>query len=113
MRATNWTDRTDFQTAARRAGGRRAYNNWRHLLSNVRLGAVVNELKGIGFGRGYQAEIARRLGVHRSTINRDFKKLDLVQRGYRWEEVDLISKGWHRRDWLNSPIEFEEQDPLD
>lgn len=98
MWATNWTDRTDSQTAARRAGGRRSYNRWRHTCSIVRLGAVVKELKKIGFVRGFQSEIARRLGVHRSTISRDFKKFAMVQRGYLWTEIDVVSKFWHHSD---------------
>ena len=96
MRATNWTAQTDSQTAARRAGGRRRYNAWRRLLAHARLGAVVKELNEVGFSRGYQSEIARRLGVHRSTVHRDFKKFALAERGYYWEEIELVSQTWHR-----------------
>lgn len=95
MRATNWTNRTDSQTAARRAGGRRRYNRWRNLCSHARLGAVVKELNEVGFLRGNQAEIARRLGVHRSTVHRDLKKLEMGLRGYTVEEIDFVSRFWH------------------
>ena len=48
-----------------------------------------------GFLRGNQAEIARRLGVHRSTIHRDLKKIEMGLRGYSVEEIDMVSKSWH------------------
>jgi hypothetical protein len=103
MRATNWLDWTDDRTAARRSGGRRAYNKWRATLASLRFNSVVEawiklikERGRFAFHRGYQSEIARRLGLHRSIVSRDLKKLRMMERGYSWEEVKLISKIWHR-----------------
>jgi len=99
MRATNWTTQTDLQTASRRAGGRRAYNRRRTCAALFRLRQVLNELKETGFARGYKSEIARRLGLHRSTINRDFKRLTLLEKGCSFENIKIISQTWHRRTW--------------
>lgn len=95
MWATNWTQQTDNQSAARRAGGRRGYNSRRQFQANIRVLSVMAELKKVGFGRGNQSEIARRLGVSRSVISRDFKKFALYERGYTWPEIEMLSKFWH------------------
>ena len=39
---------------------------------------IAQLLRSGGFGRGSASEIARRLGVHRSTICRDMQVLDLM-----------------------------------
>ena len=55
----------------RRAGGRRAYNAQRKFVAAFRLRDVARLLHdGL-----HQAEIARRLGVHPSTVCRDVAKL--------------------------------------
>ena len=61
----------------RRAGGRRHYNSVRQFLANYRLTKVVELLRQTGFDRGYQTIIANTLGVHRSTICRDLRRLHL------------------------------------
>jgi hypothetical protein len=63
--------------AARRAGGRRRYNALRALRAELRRREVhrlVVELGGLGVW-GLQSRIASALGVHRSTVHRDFWKL--------------------------------------
>lgn len=55
----------------RRAGGRRAYNAQRQFAAAFRLREVASLLRD----GHHQAEIARRLGVHPSTVCRDVKKL--------------------------------------
>lgn len=82
-----WGNPTSPDVVARRAAGRRRYNAVRTLLAAERRAEVARlarELMG-GYSRiesperavggwlgwGLQAEIARRLGVHRSTVSRD------------------------------------------
>ena len=76
MRATNWSEKTDARTAARRAGGRRRYNLLRQIEASDRLGEVMRLQFHFGIARGSQTLIAKSLGVSRSTICRDFKKLN-------------------------------------
>ena len=63
----NWSGFTDFEIVKRRAGGRRHYNSVRKLRAQVRkLEAGILLMKGMR-----KADIAKQLGVHRSTITRD------------------------------------------
>ncbi len=71
MSATNWNLAQPASAVARRAGGRRHYNAIRIARANLRRWDIGTLLREIGFERGYQAELARRLGVSRSTICRD------------------------------------------
>ncbi|NIR49637.1 helix-turn-helix domain-containing protein, partial [candidate division KSB1 bacterium] len=67
--SNNWSKRTDFETVKKRAGGRRHYNSVRRLYAVLRKNEVA-----LLFAQGVRkAEIARRLGVHRSTVSRDVK----------------------------------------
>ena len=71
MSKREWQHRTSAEEAARRAGGRRLYNDLRKLAALMR-GLEVGRLAA----RGYrQSEIARQLHVHRSTVCRDVAKL--------------------------------------
>jgi hypothetical protein len=72
-----WSVPTTREAAARRAGGRRAYNCRRRLAQTVRRAEVMRRVacKGGFFRRGIQAEVARELGVSRSTICRDIDYL--------------------------------------
>jgi hypothetical protein len=55
-------------------GGRRAYNRRRQDLAIWRRLRVVQMLAAVDVGqRGWKAEIARELGVHRTTIGRDLR----------------------------------------
>jgi AraC-like DNA-binding protein len=75
MRATNWSEPTDSLSAAKRAAGRRHYNAVRQFCAEHRRLAVSKLLIRIGWRRGCQTEIARKLGVSRSTICRDLQTL--------------------------------------
>src|ERR1700683_1124237 len=66
-----WSDPVSTDEAHARAAGRRLYNGVRHAQAMVRAGEVIRLLNERGFGRGVQAQIARELGVHRSTVSRD------------------------------------------
>ena len=70
MNRLEWMLPTTDSEANRRAGGRRRYNAQRQMIAlNRRLEMV--ELIQADLNN---AEIARRFGVHRSTIGRDIKK---------------------------------------
>jgi hypothetical protein len=72
----HWSAPTDWQTVCARAGGRRRYNARRTFLANERRRQVLELLVARGgLARGAQAEIARRLQVHRSVISKDLKRL--------------------------------------
>jgi DNA-binding MarR family transcriptional regulator len=60
----------------RRASARRHVNAWRTFLATQRRVQVLELLieRG-GLQRGVQSAIARRLGVHRSVISKDLKRL--------------------------------------
>ncbi len=67
--SNTWSKWTDFETVKKRAGGRRHYNDLRRIYAKLRRNEVA-----LLFAQGFeQAEIARRLGVHRSTVGRDVK----------------------------------------
>ena len=67
--SNTWSKWTDFETVKKRAGGRRHYNDLRRIYAKLRRNEVA-----LLFAQGFeQAEIARRLGVHRSTVSRDIK----------------------------------------
>jgi len=70
-----WTARVSSGEAHRRAGGRRRYNAWRRFAQLHRRHLLSEALQETGMGRGYQSQLARRLGVHRSTVHRDVQAL--------------------------------------
>jgi hypothetical protein len=72
--------RLTWDEVCRRAGGRRRYNKMRQVRAFKRLMMVKSLCLGYGTGYGSQARIARELGVHRSTICRDFQLLAAVER---------------------------------
>ncbi len=84
----------------RRAGGRRGYNAQRQFAAAYRRSEVARLLLA-GVGRrhsgltGQQAEIARQLGVHPSTISRD---LAAIQR--HWQNGGLCPVCGHGVDGL-------------
>jgi hypothetical protein len=71
---TRWSDPVTNDEAHARAAGRRAYNSTRQFKAMMRTGEVVRLLSERGWSRGVQAEIARELGVHRSTVTRDIQR---------------------------------------
>lgn len=77
----SWSTPTDFETVCRRNAGRHHYNAWRRTLALYRQKQVAELLLSKPpLARGVQAEIARALHVHRSTINRDVKALLVAAR---------------------------------
>ncbi len=83
---TWWSEPTDPDTVARRAAGRRHYNSVRTLLATLRRHEVADLLlAGVS-----QSEIARRLGVHRSTICRDV--LALCEQAQRTERCPVCGQ---------------------
>ena len=73
-----WSARTDPETVAKRAAGRRRYNAVRQFKRELRRRqivklAVAERLRATE--RGFQVQMARRLGVSPSTICRDMKAI--------------------------------------
>lgn len=66
-----WSAATDFETACRRAAGRRRYNATRRVNARLRQLEVLHLLRAYGMVHGVQARIARELGVSQATISRD------------------------------------------
>lgn len=75
----NWSAPTDFDLVCKRAAGRRRYNAERQAGARERFKIVLMTiLPPEGRERGTQAQLARSLGVHPSTICRDVKKWKLT-----------------------------------
>jgi hypothetical protein len=71
-----WSAETSATEAARRAGGRRRYNAHRQALALYRRRKLARMLRAKDMlTRGYQARLARKLGVSRSTVCRDVRYL--------------------------------------
>lgn len=71
----SWSAPTDFDLVCKRAAGRRRYNAQRQAEARERFKIVIAAiLPPEGRQRGTQAQLARALGVHPSTISRDVKK---------------------------------------
>ena len=73
-----WRSPAPWETVCRRASGRRHYNAWRKLKAAMRRREVERLMAAEGaglFAWGAQAEIARQLGVHRSTVSRDMGQI--------------------------------------
>jgi DNA-binding NarL/FixJ family response regulator len=75
MKASEWAQRTDNDSVARRAGGRRRHNAVRQTIATVRRFDVLRLSMAMGFRHGSQAEIARQLGVSQATITRDVRQV--------------------------------------
>lgn len=82
----DWSAQTDFDSVCKRAAGRRRYNAKRRAEARERYLQVLKVIMPPdGRKRGTQAQLARALGVHRSTISRDVAKwkrflLDVMRR---------------------------------
>jgi hypothetical protein len=71
----NWSAPTNFDLVCKRAAGRRRYNAQRQAEARERFKIVIEAiLPPESRKRGTQAQLARALGVHPSTICRDVKK---------------------------------------
>jgi len=68
-----WSRPVSEDEAHRRASGRRRYNSDRRVRAEWRQSVVYKIGLDSLFERGWKARAARQLGVHRSTICRDYK----------------------------------------
>src|SRR4051812_42306532 len=101
--AAQWSSAVSRSDAFRRAAGRRRYNFARQVDAVIRRHLIVlawDEHIGNGgcfWDRGWRAQMARDLGVHRSTITRDFDIIWAHADGY----VDLLGRpvGYTRAVW--------------
>jgi hypothetical protein len=75
VRKSWWTQPVDWDTVCRRARGRAKHNAWRQYLATLRRREVLALVARFGFKYGVQKLISAELGVHESTISRDFKVL--------------------------------------
>ena len=74
----DWSTRVPDNVAFRRAGGRRYVNAYRQFLAALRRSEILAILQRTGMdlrARGTRAELARRLGVSRTTIGRDIDRI--------------------------------------
>jgi hypothetical protein len=72
----DWNHPRNWDEVCRRHAARKRWNSVRRFLANQRrqrLLALVLEIGGLQ--RGAQSRIAEALGVHRSTISKDFKRI--------------------------------------
>lgn len=74
----NWSTPTDWDTVIRRAGGRRHYNSVRRVRAQLRRLRIARWLGDpenwpLLLRRGWQKELARRLGVSQATVSRDLR----------------------------------------
>lgn len=72
----NWQARVSDNGAHQRAGGRKRWNSLRTFLADDRRRLLLELLIDAGgLERGAQSRIAEALGVHRSTISKDLKRI--------------------------------------
>ena len=74
-RSTWWSDPVSTYEANARAGGRNRYNCTRQWQALARRHTVIELVQDRGLGYGVRAQIARELGVSRSTITRDVNRI--------------------------------------
>ena len=73
--ASTWSAFTSTSEVHRRAAGRRKYNSVRTFHADMRRVEVEKLFAAYGFAHGSRSRIARELGVNRSTISRDIRRL--------------------------------------
>jgi hypothetical protein len=72
----NWQARVSDEEMQRRASGRRRWNSLRRFLADQRRRQVLELMRELGgLERGVQTRIAEALGVDRSTISKDLKRI--------------------------------------
>jgi hypothetical protein len=97
----DWSRRTTNEEAARRAGGRRAYNCRRQLDAFERRFKVETawwqmvDTEGL-MTRGIQARLAERFGVSPTTICRD---LAFIREGWAWLACPTCGLDKQLREW--------------
>jgi hypothetical protein len=94
---STWSDPVSNDEAHARAAGRRQYNETRSFEAMMRSAQVIGMLNERGFARGVQAQIARELGVARSTVSRDvMRALAPDRQPCRTCERPMSVKQWNR-----------------
>ncbi len=89
-----------WDEVCRRAAGRRHYNSHRAFMATWRRHQVLDYWRKSQGRRGWQAEAAGALGVHRSTITRDMQELlALLHREEPCPLCGVRSEGW----WWDRP----------
>ncbi|MDA4133826.1 MAG: helix-turn-helix domain-containing protein [Thaumarchaeota archaeon] len=135
--SNNWSEQVSNEAAARRAGGRRKYNWHRQNAALLRQMEILDwwmqsSEAGTGiFSRGVQAALARRFGVSRSTICRDYVAIlrllgvspcptcDSPLMRARWEQlvregkIAITDPSGHTERKGNGPSEGHEPNPPD
>lgn len=95
MSATNWGVEKDPIAISKRAKGRDRYNTRRHgaaILRRWEAGKLLGEV-GYPLRWGWQSKLARLLGVHRSTICRDFAGCETaIQLLSRVEHYEMLGE---------------------
>src|SRR5579862_1791857 len=72
-----WSEPTTKENAYRRGSGRRRHNAQRRADARLRQALVYQFGLDRWFERGWKAEVARQLGVHRSVIGRDYQAANI------------------------------------
>jgi hypothetical protein len=93
-----WSVPVSHAEACARAGGRRRYNAWRRFMRIQRLGKVSEAMCRFAWGRGIFSRVARILGVHRSTVCRDWQAIHQ----YRREQEEKRARAEAREAYLES-----------
>lgn len=79
-------------SALQMVGGRNRHNVRRQAAAEARRARLVKRLATVQFyKRGWQTRLAKQLGVHRSTICRDFRKIIREARELRDVRADQIA----------------------
>ena len=109
MSATNWSAFDDPLMVSKRAAGRRRYNKRRQCAAHWRQWKCSQLLEEVGYPLrwGWQSELARRVGVSRATICRDFK---LVDEAFR-RGTSVETEEYYRR--VRATFERQERRALD
>jgi len=97
-----WSEPTTKENAYRRGSGRRRHNAQRRADARLRQALVYQFGLDRWFERGWKAEVARQLGVHRSAIGRDYQAANI--RVLVHDELEVLGQafvlssrpGWER-----------------
>lgn len=121
MSATNWSAFNDPLTVSKRAAGRNRYNRRRQREALLRRWKCSQWLEEVGYPlrRGWQSELARRTGVSRATICRDFQLVtDALLRGTSVEQEEYYRRLTGKLNRRKSrakvrPCDVKEESPVD
>ena len=94
---STWSAPVSDHEAHARSAGRNRYNSQRTFDAMMRSAQVIRMLRERGCGRGVKAQIARELGVARSTISRDvMRALSPTSQPCRTCQRPMSVKHWER-----------------